>query len=138
MKKFKKILTVAATGMIALSLVGCSDNSKSGSSKPKSSQKVKKTNTQKTSFRKSYDKIKVGDVMQQGTGGSTIKDVKAILGQPESVSSTAVKGFKVKSYSYLTLLFWCNSVIKRLSLRQFRVLNGLAAAISYRLKHLIV
>ena len=76
--------------------------------------------------------------MQQGTGGSTIKDVKAILGQPELVSSTAVKGFKVKSYSYLTLLFWCNSVIKRLSLRQFQVLNGLAAAISYRLKHLIV
>ena len=76
--------------------------------------------------------------MQQGTGGSTIKDVKAISGQPESVSSTAVKGFKVKSYSYLTLLFWCNSVIKRLSLRQFRVLNGTGAAISYRLKHLIV
>lgn len=51
MKKFKKILTVAATGMIALSLVGCSDNSsKSGSSKPKSSQKVKKTNTQKNFF----------------------------------------------------------------------------------------
>lgn len=101
MKKFKKILTVAATVMIALSLVGCSDNSsKSGSSKPKSSQKVKKTNTQKTSFRKSYDKIKVGDVMQQGNGGSTIKDVKGILGQPESVSSTAVKGFKVKSYSW--------------------------------------
>lgn len=38
--------------------------------------------------------------MQQGNGGSTIKDVKGILGQPESVSSTAVKGFKVKSYSW--------------------------------------
>ena len=38
--------------------------------------------------------------MQQGNGGSTIKDVKGILGQPESVSSTAVKRFKVKSYSW--------------------------------------
>ena len=38
--------------------------------------------------------------MQQGNGGSTIKEVKGILGQPESVSSTAVKVFKVKSYSW--------------------------------------
>ena len=38
--------------------------------------------------------------MQQGNGGSTLKDVKNILGQPNSISSTEVKGFKVKSYSW--------------------------------------
>ena len=103
MKKRKNILSVATICLTALFLVGCSNNSngnKSDSNKPKSSQKAKKTNTQKTSFRKSFDKIQVGDVMQQGNGGSTLKDVKNILGQPNSISSTEVKGFKVKSYSW--------------------------------------
>ena len=104
MKKRKNVLSVAAICLAALSLVGCSNSSKgnkSDNNKPKSSQKAKKTNTQKTSFRKSFDKIQVGDVMQQGNGGSTLKDVKNILGQPNSISSTEVKGFKVKSYSWI-------------------------------------
>lgn len=103
MKKRKNILSVATICLTALFLVGCSNNSngnKSDSNNPKSSQKAKKTNTQKTSFRKSFDKFQVGDVMQQGNGGSTLKDVKNILGQPNSISSTEVKGFKVKSYSW--------------------------------------
>ena len=102
MKKRKNILSVAAICLAVLSLVGCSNkssNNKSNNNKPKSSQKAKKTNTQKTSFRKSFDEIQVGDVMQQGNGRSTLKDVKNILGQPNSISSTEVKGFKVKSYS---------------------------------------
>ena len=103
MKRRKNVLSVVAICLAALSLVGCSNSSssnKSDNNKPKSNQKVKKTNTQKTSFRKSFDKIQVGDVMQQGNGGSTLKDVKNILGQPNSISATEIKGFKVKSYSW--------------------------------------
>ncbi|AIS09052.1 hypothetical protein LACWKB8_0781 [Lactobacillus sp. wkB8] len=77
MKKFKKILTVAATGMIALSLVGCSDNSKSGGSKPKSSQKVKKTNTQKTSFRNHTTKLKLVMSRNKVTVAAPLKMLKA-------------------------------------------------------------
>ena len=48
MKKRTNVLSVAPICLVALSLVGCSKNSssnKSDNNKPKSSQKVKKTNT---------------------------------------------------------------------------------------------
>ncbi|MEB3365196.1 hypothetical protein SDC49_21670 [Lactobacillus sp. R2/2] len=78
MKKFKKILTVAATGMIALSLVGCSDNSsKSGSSKPKSSQKVKKTNTQKLLLENHTTKLKLVMSCNKVTVAAPLKMLKA-------------------------------------------------------------
>ena len=103
MNKFKKALSVVGVGLLAASMVGCSSNSsesKSSSTGTKTTQPKKKKTEQKNTFRKNYDKIKVGDVAQQGNGGTSIDEVTALLGQPTSTSTTKVSGFKVKSYNW--------------------------------------
>ena len=101
--KFKKALSVVGVGLLAVSMAGCSSNSsesKSSGSETKTTQPKKKKTEQKNTFRKNYDKIKVGDVAQQGNGGTSIDEVTALLGQPTSTSATKVSGFKVKSYNW--------------------------------------
>ena len=101
--KFKKALSVVGVGLLAASMVGCSSNSsesKSSGNETKTTQPKKKKTEQKNTFRKNYDKIKVGDVAQQGNGGTSIDEVTALLGQPTSTSTTKVSGFKVKSYNW--------------------------------------
>ena len=103
MNKFKKALSVVGVGLLAASMVGCSSNSsksKSSSTGTKTTQQKKKKTEQKTAFREKYDKIKVGDVAQQGNGGTSIDEVTALLGQPNSTSTAKVSGFKVKSYNW--------------------------------------
>ena len=101
--KVKKALSVVGVGLLAASMVGCSSNSsesKSSGNETKTTQPKKKKTEQKNTFRKNYDKIKVGDVAQQGNGGTSIDEVTALLGQPTSTSTTKVSGFKVKSYNW--------------------------------------
>ena len=101
--KFKKALSVVGVGLLAVSMAGCSSNSsesKSSGDETKTTQPKKKKTEQKNTFRKNYDKIKVGDVAQQGNGGTSIDEVTALLGQPTSTSTTKVSGFKVKSYNW--------------------------------------
>lgn len=101
--KFKKALSVVGVGLLAVSMAGCSSNSsesKSSGNETKTTQPKKKKTEQKNTFRKNYDKIKVGDVAQQGNGGTSIDEVTALLGQPTSTSTTKVSGFKVKSYNW--------------------------------------
>lgn len=101
--KFKKALSVVGVGLLAVSMAGCSSNSsesKSSGNETKTTQPKKKKTKQKNTFRKNYDKIKVGDVAQQGNGGTSIDGVTALLGQPTSTSTTKVSGFKVKSYNW--------------------------------------
>lgn len=101
--KFKKALSVVGVGLLAVSMAGCSSNSsesKSSGNETKTTQPKKKKTEQKNTFRKNYDKIKVGNVAQQGNGGTSIDEVTALLGQPTSTSTTKVSGFKVKSYNW--------------------------------------
>lgn len=101
--KFKKALSVVGVGLLAVSMAGCSSNSsesKSSGNETKTTQPKKKKTEQKNTFRKNYDKIKVGDVAQQGNGGTSIDEVTTLLGQPTSTSTTKVSGFKVKSYNW--------------------------------------
>lgn len=101
--KLKKTLSVVGVGLLAVSMAGCSSNSsesKSSGNETKTTQPKKKKTEQKNTFRKNYDKIKVGDVAQQGNGGTSIDEVTALLGQPTSTSTTKVSGFKVKSYNW--------------------------------------
>lgn len=101
--RFKKALSVVGVGLLAVSMAGCSSNSsesKSSGNETKTTQPKKKKTEQKNTFRKNYDKIKVGDVAQQGNGGTSIDEVTALLGQPTSTSTTKVSGFKVKSYNW--------------------------------------
>ena len=103
MNKFKKALSVVGVGLLAASMVGCSSyssESKTNSTGAKPTQQKKKKTEQKTAFREKYDKIKVGDVAQQGNGGTSIDEVTALLGQPNSTSTAKVSGFKVKSYNW--------------------------------------
>ncbi|WP_369916841.1 DUF3862 domain-containing protein [Lactobacillus sp. ESL0228] len=44
--------------------------------------------------------MKVGDIAQQGAGGTSIDEVTTLLGQPTSTSTAKVSGFKVKSYNW--------------------------------------
>lgn len=101
--KFKKALSVVGVGLLAVSMAGCSSNSsesKSSGNETKTTHPKKKKTEQKNTFRKNYDKIKVGDVAQQENGGTSIDEVTTLLGQPTSTSTTKVSGFKVKSYNW--------------------------------------
>ncbi|QGV04408.1 DUF3862 domain-containing protein [Lactobacillus acetotolerans] len=106
---YKKVLTITIAGLIATTVVGCSNNKSKNSNNTQTTQKVNKTNSkkksskitsQKNALRKNYNKIKIGDVTNRADGGSTIKAVKKILGNPDSTTTTTVKAYKAKSYTW--------------------------------------
>ena len=105
----KKALFLVVVALLAITTVGCSSNKSSNSNNTKTTQKAKKNNSkkkstkfnsQKTAFRKNYDKIKIGDLSKQAEGGSTIKEVKNTLGTPNSTTTMTVKAYKAKSYTW--------------------------------------
>lgn len=100
----RKIISVlGATALVAsLGLTGCSNSSNSNSSS-KSSKVSKKSNDNKIIFqdkelRSKFDQIKVGEIMNQGNGGSTETEVKKLLGSPTSTSSSKTNGIKTSSH----------------------------------------
>ena len=107
----KKKYLVAATGLalLGLSLSACSSNSSSNKgNSEKTTQQSKKKNeviSQNKELREKFDQIKVGNFLSQGEGGSTTDEVKQLLGNPTSSTTTSSNGVKVKpvSYTHLTL-----------------------------------
>lgn len=101
----KKKYLVAATGLalLGLSMSACSSNSGSKSDSAKTSQQSKKKNeviSQNKELRSKFDQIKVGNFLSQGDGGSTTDEVKQLLGNPTSTTSTSSNGVKVKQLTW--------------------------------------
>ena len=96
----KKKYLVAATGLalLGLSMSACSSNSGSKSDSAKTSQQKKKNEviSQNKELREKFDQIKVGNFLSQGDGGSTIDEVKQLLGSPTSTTTTSSNGVKLK------------------------------------------
>jgi hypothetical protein len=63
-----------------------------------SSSSSNKVVTQNTAFRKTFDNIAVGDLMNHGDGGTTLDTVEKALGKPSATSATTVQGIETKNY----------------------------------------
>lgn len=100
----KKKYLVAATGLalLGLSMSACSSNSGSKSDSAKTSQQKKKNEviSQNKELRNKFDQIKVGNFLSQGDGGSTIDEVKQLLGSPTSTTTTSSNGVKLKQLTW--------------------------------------
>lgn len=66
-----------------------------------SSSSANNSNEQKTELRKAFDAIVVGDLMNNGEGGSTKDSVIEALGNANSTSTTSVNGLNVEQLSWL-------------------------------------
>jgi hypothetical protein len=104
--KFKKVALISAVVIAGLSLSACSSSNNENSSakstqtSKKKSNSVDKTISQNKELRSKFDKIKVGDLMSQGKGGDTEKQVKALLGSPNSTTSSKTEGIKTSGASW--------------------------------------
>lgn len=88
------LVVVVVVGVIGGGLGGGSKSSSSNSS----SSSPDKTISKNADLRKKFDAIKVGDLMSNGEGGTTLVDVEKSLGKASTTSSTDVNGVKVKDY----------------------------------------
>lgn len=102
----KKTLLASTLVMVSLGLVACSNSKPSTENKTTSSvssskkQSSSETISSNKEYRTKFDKIKVGELSQNGAGGSTLKEVEAMLGKPESTTSAKVATYKVKSETW--------------------------------------
>lgn len=100
----KKKYLVAATGLalLGLSMSACSSNNGSKDNSAKTSQQKKKDEviSQNKELRNKFDQIKVGNFLSGGEGGSTIEEVKQMLGDPTSTTTTSSNGVKVKQLTW--------------------------------------
>ena len=104
--KFKKVVLVSAVVIAGLSLSACSSSNNENSSakstqtSKKKSSSVDKIISQNKELRSKFDQIKVGDLMSKGKGGDTEKQVKALLGSPNSTTSSKTEGIKTSGASW--------------------------------------
>lgn len=100
----KKKYLVAATGLalLGLSMSACSSNNGSKDNSAKTSQQKKKDEviSQNKELRNKFDQIKVGNFLSGGEGGSTIEEVKQMLGDPTSTTTTSSNGVEVKQLTW--------------------------------------
>lgn len=104
--KLKKVALISAVVVAGLSLSACS-SSNNESSSAKSTQTSKKKSgsadkiiSQNKELRSKFDQIKVGDLMSKGQGGDTEKQVKALLGSPNSTTSSKTEGIKTSGATW--------------------------------------
>lgn len=104
--KLKKVALISAVVVAGLSLSACS-SSNNESSSAKSTQTSKKKSgsadkiiSQNKELRSKFDQIKVGDLMSKGKGGDTEKQVKALLGSPNSTTSSKTEGIKTSGATW--------------------------------------
>ena len=104
--KFKKVALISAVVIAGLSLSACSSSNNENSSakstqtSKKKSSSVDKIISQNKELRSKFDQIKVGNLMSKGKGGDTEKQVKALLGSPNSTTSSKTEGIKTSGASW--------------------------------------
>lgn len=76
---------------------GSSSNTSENTSESKTSSSNKAV-VQNNAYRKAFDNITVGDLMNNGDGGTALNDVEKVLGKPSSTSTTTIQGIETKSY----------------------------------------
>lgn len=94
------VLAILAIIVIGGAIGGGSDpdTSSVSNSKSGSNNKISTQNTQNAAFRKAFDNITVGDLMNHGDGGTALSDVEKALGKPSSTSTQDVQGVQIKNY----------------------------------------
>lgn len=77
------------------------DTSKSTSSSTTTNSKAETTTKEDDgNLKATFDSIKIGDILSNGEGGSTLDEVKATLGDPDSQSETSVEGVTAKMVTW--------------------------------------
>lgn len=92
-------IAVLAIIVIGGAVGGGSDPDTSSTSENNSSSSSNnKVITQNDAFRKAFDNIAVGDLMNHGDGGTTLDTVEKALGKPSATSTTTIQGIETKNY----------------------------------------
>ncbi|KAJ68076.1 hypothetical protein P787_0023 [Enterococcus faecalis MN16] len=76
------------------------NSSKNDTKKESSEKKSEDKSKDNSDLKATYDKINVGDIMNSSEGGSTEDEVKAILGEPASSSTTDIQGISTTTLSW--------------------------------------
>lgn len=101
----KKILLASSVVLLSLGLTACGSKSANSNSSAKTEQSSKKAANKTISankeLRNKFDKIKIGDLMQQGKGGDTEKSIEKLLGKPNSTNSEKTDGIKTSGATWV-------------------------------------
>lgn len=93
------VLAILAIIVIGGAVGGGSDpDTSSASENNSSSSSSNKAIAQNDAFRKAFDNITVGDLLNHGDGGTTLNDVEKVLGKPSTTSTTTIQGIETKNY----------------------------------------
>lgn len=97
------ILAIIVLGIIGGALGGGSDDKKADTTnddvakKEATSSNKKETNTE---LKDNFNKIALGDILNNGDGGSSLEEVKGIFGEPDSTSETNLEGQTAKMMTW--------------------------------------
>ncbi len=104
------ILAIVIIGGIGSALGGGSDDSSATDAATKTSKSTTtaksestteaSTETKTSTLKENYDKVIIGDILTNGDGGSTLEEVKAIFGEPNSTSETNIEGQTAKMLTW--------------------------------------
>ena len=104
------ILAIIIIGGIGSALGGGSDDSSTTEVATKTSKSTtgieakstttSSTETKTSTLKENYDKVIIGDILANGDGGSTLEEVKAIFGEPNSTSETNIEGQTAKMLTW--------------------------------------
>ena len=103
-KPFYKRVWFWALAILAIIVIGgavgsgSDSDTSSASENNSSSSSSNKTSAQNAAFRKAFDNITVGDLMNHGDGGTTLNDVEKVLGKPSATSTTTIQEIETKNY----------------------------------------
>ncbi|QNQ83700.1 DUF3862 domain-containing protein [Lactobacillus sp. PV037] len=99
--KLNKLLLASTTLLLALGVTACGNTGNSTKTSTSQSSSKNEIISQNKELRQKFNKIKVGDLAQEGQGGSTLTNVEKLLGVPSSTSSSTTNGIKVKDETFV-------------------------------------
>lgn len=101
-KPFYKKIWFWILAVVALAIIGGALGGGSDSSTPTASKdgNTSASTAEQTSLKDNFDKVVIGDIFNGGEGGSSLEEVKAVFGEPDSTSETNIEGQTAKMMTW--------------------------------------
>ncbi|MGT2925939.1 DUF3862 domain-containing protein [Streptococcus cuniculipharyngis] len=104
----KKLSLISLTLLSSLALAACSKSNSTSQTptvEPITTESTSSSSSQtpvvNTQLRQQFDTILVGDSSQAGEGGSTLEEVKALLGEPTSTTTSELNGLSTEELTWV-------------------------------------
>lgn len=94
------VLMVIVVIGVGGALGGGTDNKEASDNGKEKTEKTSPKQENNSTLKDNFNKIEIGDILSNGEGGTTLEEVKAIFGEPDSTSETNLEGQTAKSLTW--------------------------------------